>query len=232
MIKNYFKDWNTFEKTYVILSFMLIIATNILANGTIITTLYNICYIAGAILAAKGKVENYIFWFVGVFIYSIISFNQHYYGEIIINIVISLPLMIIGIIDWLKHKDDVNNSIVINNLSIKEISIVLLSQFIMFFGYYYLLKFFNTEELIISSLSIVASVLAMYFEARRSELCYYSYLTNDVIILSLWLIPVIKGNTMLLSVVICPTLLFINDIYGVYNWKRLKKIQNVEDKNE
>ena len=37
--------------------------------------------------------------------------------------------------------------------------------------------------------------------------------------------PILNGEKAMFSVIFGPLLLFINDIYGVYNWKRLKKKQ-------
>ena len=95
----------------------------------------------------------------------------------------------------------------------------------MFWGYYFLLKAFNTDLLVISSISVLTSVLASYFEARRSELSLFCYIANDLVIITLWLIPIVSGQTELISVLVGPILLLINDIYGSYNWKRLKKQQ-------
>ena len=36
---------------------------------------------------------------------------------------------------------------------------------------------------------------------------------------------VIKGDLSVIPILVWPCLLFINDCYGVYNWKKLKKIQ-------
>ena len=44
-------------------------------------------------------------------------------------------------------------------------------------------------------------------------------------IITLWLIPIISGQIELISVLVGPILLLINDIYGSYNWRRLKKQQ-------
>ena len=225
-IKDYFKDWNIFEKTYLFGGLILSILSTIIFKGSIISTIYTITYLTNAILSSKGKVESYIFGFIGVFFYGIISYSQKYYGEILISIVLSIPIMIIGVISWFKNRDKENDVIIINTLSKTEITLAILSQVFMFFGYYYLLKYFNTSELIVSALSIVASTLAIYFGARRSEICYYFYIINDFIIITLWLIPIFQGNTPLVSVLMGPLLLFINDIYRVYNWNKLKKEQN------
>ena len=95
----------------------------------------------------------------------------------------------------------------------------------MFSGYYYLLKYFNTSNLFVSTLSIVASLIATYLTARRSEYGFIGFIINDLILITLWGLPVIKGGLNLIPVLLCPVLLLINDIYGVYNWKKLKEQQ-------
>lgn len=95
----------------------------------------------------------------------------------------------------------------------------------LFWIYYFILKAFNTDLLVISTMSVVTSVLASYFEARRSELSLFCYIANDLVIITLWLIPIISGQIELISVLVGPILLLINDIYGSYNWRRLKKQQ-------
>lgn len=224
-IFNYFKDWNLFEKLFLFTGIILGVLSSIIFHGTIIDSLYTITYLTTAILMSKGKVESYFIGFFSVIFYGIVSYNQGYYGELLITIFLTFPIMIIGIISWLKHQDKEDDVVIISSLSKKEIIFAFSSQLILFWGYYFLLKVFNTDLLIISSLSIVTSVLASYFEARRSELSLFCYVANDLILITLWIIPIINRNTSLISVLIGPLLLLVNDIYGSYNWKRLKNIQ-------
>ena len=224
-IYNYFKNWNLFEKLYLFVGIVVGILTSIIFNGTIIDSLYTVTYLTTAILMSKGKVESYFIGIISVFFYGIVSYNQGYYGELLITIFLTFPMMIIGIISWLKHQDKDEDVVIISSLSKKEIVFAFSSQLILFWVYYFLLKAFNTDLLMISSLSIVTSVLATYFEARRSELSLFCYVANDLILITLWMIPIINGDTSLISVLIGPMLLLVNDIYGSYNWKRLKDIQ-------
>lgn len=225
MIKEYFKDWNKFEISFLICGLLASITSAIMFNGTIIDTLYTSLYLITALLMSKGKVECYFVGFVSVFFYGIVSYNQGYYGELIITVFLTFPIMIIGIISWLRHQDKEEDTVIISSLSKKEITIVLLSQLVLFWIYYFILKLFNTDLLVISTISVVTSVLASYFEARRSELSLFCYIANDLVIITLWLIPIINGQTELISVLVGPVLLLINDIYGSYNWSRLKKKQ-------
>lgn len=225
MIKKYFNDWNKFEKLFLICGLLVSVISAIIFNGTVIDTLYTSLYLITALLMSKGKVECYFVGFVSVFFYGIVSYNQGYYGELIITIFLTFPIMIIGIISWLRHQDKEEDTVVISSLSKKEITIVLLSQLILFWIYYFILKVFNTDLLVISTILVVTSVLASYFESRRSELSLFCYVANDLVIITLWLVPIINGQTQLISVLVGPILLLINDIYGSYNWGKLKKKQ-------
>lgn len=223
MIKKYFKDWNLYEKLYLLIGITTAIIVTIVSKSSIISMLYVITYITNALLASKGKIECYIFGFIGIIFYGYLSFQQKYYGELIILLFMSIPVMIMGVISWFRNKND--ETIIINTLSKKEITLVILSQAIMFWLYYFILKIFNTNMLIISTLSIIMSLLALYFESRRSELAFYFYILNDIVGITLWIMPILNGEKAIFSVIFGPILLFINDIYGVYNWKRLKKKQ-------
>lgn len=225
MIKKYFEDWNKFEKSFLICGLLTSIISSIIFNGTVIDTLYTSLYLIIALLMSKGKVECYFVGFVSVFFYGIVSYNQGYYGELIITAFLTFPIMIIGIISWLRHQDKEEDTVIISSLSKKEITIALLSQLVLFWIYYFILKAFNTDLLVISTMSVVTSVLASYFEARRSELSLFCYIANDLVIITLWLIPIISGQIELISVLVGPILLLINDIYGSYNWRRLKNQQ-------
>ena len=225
MIKKYFEDWNKFEKSFLICGLLTSIISSIIFNGTVIDTLYTSLYLITALLMSKWKVECYFVGFVSVFFYGIVSYNQGYYGELIITAFLTFPIMIIGIISWLRHQDKEEDTVIISSLSKKEITIALLSQLVLFWIYYFILKAFNTDLLVISTMSVVTSVLASYFEARRSELSLFCYIANDLVIITLWLIPIISGQIELISVLVGPILLLINDIYGSYNWRRLKNQQ-------
>ncbi len=229
MIKNYFKDWTKFELIFLICGLTVSILSSIIFKGTIIDTLYTSLYLITALLMSKGKVESYFVGFISTFFYGIVSYNQGYYGELIITIFLTFPIMIIGIISWLRNQDKEDDVVIISSLPRKEIIIAFASQLILFWIYYFLLKAFNTDLLVLSSISVVTSVLASYFEARRSELSLFCYIANDIVIITLWIIPVIAGETALISVLVGPILLLINDIYGSYNWKRLKETQNQKE---
>ena len=161
-----------------------------------------------------------------VVLYSIVSYINGYYGEMIIYIVIMLPMYVWGIVEWIRHKNKQTESVEVNSIKAKEWLMVSAVSVVAFVGFYFLLKALNTNELIVSTLSVVDNVFAVYLLARRSKYGFVSYIVNDLILIVLWGLPVIAGNLLVVPMLMNPIVNLINDIYGVVNWSRMQKTQN------
>lgn len=215
------KDWTKFEISFFIIGTILTVAVTIIFKSIWVEMASTLLYFWTAILQAKGKYICYIFGILCASFYAYVSYINLYYGEVILEVCCTIPLMVAGLINWLRHQDD-TDTVIVKEITKKELTIVLLSQILLFIIVYYLLKAFNTNNLIPSTLSVLASVVATYLNARRCEYGFISFIINDLILIVLWGIPVVNGDLTLIPVLLCPVLLLIGDIYGVYNWKRIK----------
>ena len=134
------KSWTKFEILFLILGTALALVLTPIFKGTVIDLGYTLLYFWTALLLAKGKYACYIIGIISTFFYAYVSYTNNYYGEVIISMCCTLPLMIIGLINWLKHQDD-TNTVIIKDITRKELIIVLISQAVLFYGYYYLLSY-------------------------------------------------------------------------------------------
>ncbi len=219
-------DWTKMEKILLFGSIILVSAIGIIFKSDILTTVCSIVGIITALLLAKGKNMGQIFGIFITILYSIVSFKNKFFGEVIIYIFLMFPMYIIGIISWIKHQNKNTNSVEVNKISNTEWIFVSIIFIFLFIGIYYLLKTFNTNELLISTISVIASLFAVYLQIRRSRFSFSFYIVNDIILILLWGIPVIQGTLILLPMFFNPVINLINDSYGFYNWKKLEKIQN------
>lgn len=225
---SFFKDWSNLEKILLFGSTTLVSLAGIIFKADILTTICAIVGIITALLLAKGKKMGQIFGLLIVALYSIVSFRNGYYGEVIIYMCIMLPMYIIGIVSWVRHQNKETNTVEVNKIKLKEWIIVLFASIVCFIGIYFLLKAFNTKQLFISSLSVIDSLFAVYLGVRRSKYSFYFYVVNDLILILLWGIPVVTGTIILIPMVFNPLINLINDLYGIYNWKKLEKVQGVK----
>lgn len=86
-----------------------------------------------------------------------------------------------------------------------------------------ILKSLNTNELVVSTLSMLASLMANYLIVRRNKYSFLFYIINDIILVILWGIPVLKGDFSLIPLLMDPILLLISDSYGLKNWNKNEK---------
>ena len=219
------KEWTIFEKILLFGSIIVISSVGLVFKSDLLTTSCSLLCIITVLLIAKGKNIGQVLGVLVTIMYSVVAYKNKYYGEVLINLLLMLPLYIIGIITWINHKDEKTNFVEINSIQKKEWIIVAIVFICAFIGIYNLLKFFNTNELIVSTISVLVSLFAAYLQMRRSRYSFSFYLINDIVLMFLWGIPVIHGNYTLFPILLNPMVNFINDMYGSYNWKRTEKIQ-------
>ena len=96
--------------------------------------------------------------------------------------------------------------------------------------FYFILAYFDTSNLILSTVSVATSFAAVYLTARRSEYYAIMYAMNDLVLIVLWTLASLADKSYL-SVLVCFAVFFINDLYGFISWRRIKKRQ-LHTKNE
>lgn len=218
------KDWNRFEKTLLFVSIILITISGIINNSEILTIITSFLMVLCALTQAKGKVISQFIGVIAIILYSIIAFQNQYYGEVIIYILVLLPMYLVGIYSWITNKNEDTNTVNQNDLSKKEWIILSVIDILLFGILYYVLRYFNTSQLVVSTLSMLASLMANYLIVRRNKYSFLFYIINDLILVILWGIPVLKGDFALIPILIDPVLLLINDSYGWKNWNKNEKV--------
>ena len=219
-MKKILKDWTKLELCILITGIVLIIGSGLYCKSTWIAIVSSITGVSCAMMQAKGKVSSQFIGLLLVVLYSILSFQNRYYGEVIIYVFIMLPLFISGIISWINNVDKKTNIVEEYKITKKEWMILTIVSIVIFVGLYNLLKLFNTSQLFVSTLSMVTSLFATYLVARRSKYGFLFYIGNDIILFILWGIPVIQGAWLLVPMLVNPIVCLINDCYAWFSWTK------------
>ncbi|MBD5086513.1 MAG: nicotinamide mononucleotide transporter [Clostridiales bacterium] len=226
MVKKIFGKWNIAESIFYVFGLALIITMSIVFKASWISAIAGIFGLSCVLFAAKGKVICvFLTWGMIVF-YSLLSYQNKYYGEVFINLCLMFPMTVIQLVAWIRNlgKDHV---VKVNSITKKEVFIVVLVACVAFVAFYFILRALNTSQLIISTISIVTSVLATYFQSRRSKYGFLAFLFNDVVLCVLWLFATLEdtANVAMLTAV---ALYVVSDIYGFISWGVLQKRQQKE----
>jgi len=181
--------------------------------------------VTSLVLNAKGNPLGQLLMIIFSIFYGVISFSFAYYGEMITYLGMSGPMALIALISWLSNPYNGKKSEVkVNTLKKKEIILMFVLSVIVTVFFYYILKAYNTSNLIPSTISVITSFIAAYLTFRRSPYFALIYAANDVVLIVLWVLATITDISYL-SVIICFIVFLVNDLYGFFNWLKMEKKQ-------
>ena len=224
LVKGYFSKgeiilWGT-SAGLILLSFCIFDRENFLTLGA------SIVGVTSLIFAAKGNPAGQALMVLFSLMYGVISYSFRYYGEMVTYLGMTAPMSLFSLGSWLKNPYNGNRSQVkINRLNPCEFIFAALLTGAVTAVFYFVLKFFDTPNLCLSTLSVTTSFAAVYLKFRRSAYYALAYAANDVILIILWILAALSDISYL-SVIICFFVFLVNDIYGFINWTRLGRQQN------
>ena len=213
-----FKDWNLFEKSWLIIFTLINVAVLIYSKEGILGFTASVTGMLSVILVAKGKISNYYFGIINVVIYGFISYNSKYYGEAMLNILYFLPMQIIGFMMWRRNNVNIDESkeVKAERMTIKEIILWSVLSGIAVIVYGIILKKLNNTLPMADSFTTVLSVTAMILMVKRYIEQWIVWIMIDIVAIYMWLF--IKSDY---NITIMWTAYLVNAVYGLYNWAKL-----------
>lgn len=225
VLKIPFKDLSKFELSLWIISVFTVSVTFFVFGQTDYLTLAaSLIGVTALIFVAKGYVIGQVLTIVFAVFYGIISFKQRYYGEMITYLGMTAPIAAVAAINWLRNPYKGTKEVVVARMSILQKWTMILLSVGVTAGFYFILKALGNASLIFSTVSITTSFLASYLTACRSPYYALAYAANDIVLIILWIIA--AGNdTGCVPMIACFTAFLANDVYGFFNWQRIRKRQ-------
>ena len=176
---------------------------------------------------AKGNPFGQFLMIIFSALYGIISYNFSYYGEMITYLGMTAPMAFLALISWLLNPYNGNKSeVCVNRIKRIEVILMFILTLVITVIFFFILKYFNTPNLIPSTLSVTTSFIAVYLTFRRSPYFALAYAANDIILIILWIMASFTDISYL-SVVICFIIFLANDLYGFISWIKMQKRQKL-----
>lgn len=180
--------------------------------------------VTSLIFAAKGHPAAQAMAIIFAVMYGIISWQFTYYGEMITYVFMSLPMAAFSLVSWLRNPSDNKNEVKVNHLSGREYIFMGALAAVVTVVFFFVLRYFNTANLIPSTISVTTSFIAVYFVFRRSPLYAVAYASNDLVLIVLWTLAAME-DIRYMSVLVCFSAFLVNDLYGFVNWQRMARRQ-------
>ena len=177
------------------------------------------------IFNAKGNPIGQALMVVFSLFYGVISYTFSYFGEMITYLGMTGPMALFALISWMRNPYNGNHAeVAVNQLKNKELAFLYVLTALVTWGFYFILDYFNTANMVPSTLSVTTSFIAVYLTFRRSPYFALAYAANDVVLIVLWSMAAVEDISYL-SVIICFVMFLVNDLYGFVSWKRMEKRQ-------
>ena len=205
---------------FILVSFLIFDRTNYM------TLTASLIGVTSLIFNAKGNPFGQLLMIIFSILYGVISFSFAYYGEMITYLGMTAPMALFALVSWLSNPYKGNRSEVkVNRIKSREIVFMLALSVVVTIVFYFILVYFNTANIVPSTISVTTSFIAAYLTFRRSPYFALAYALNDIVLIVMWTMATLTDISYL-SVIICFAMFLINDIYGYVNWLRIEKRQN------
>ena len=187
-MKDFIKNFTLTEKILWLMSAICITAAfMIFDRGNFLTLIASLFGVTAILLNAKGNPLGQMLMTFFSVMYGVISYKFAYYGEMITYLGMTGPMAVLALVSWLRHPFENNKSEVeVNHIKKGELGFMWFLAAAVTVLFYFILRHFNTANLVFSTASVTTSFVAVYLTFRRSELFSLGYAANDVILIILW----------------------------------------------
>lgn len=204
---------------------VIIISFFVQGGSGAVSLITSLIGVTSLIFVAKGNPIGQALGIVFALLYGAISYTFAYYGEMITYLGMTMPMAVFSLISWLRHPFNGSHAEVeVGSISKREQGFMWILAAAVTVVFYFILKYFNTANIIPSTVSVTTSFLAVYLTFRRSPYYAAAYAANDIVLIVLWILAAMKDISYT-SVVMCFAAFLANDIYGFINWRRMGRRQ-------
>ena len=227
-IKRFFETISWYEYLFLLICLATYITLSVVFKSGIITTLNALFGFLAVFFISKGNVIGQILGIIQIPFYCYIAYANRYFGELIICLVISFPMCAMSVFSWIRNINSSCGDIKVNTkIAWKEWLAVIIISLIVGVGVYFLLDYFNTYQVVLSTLSVITSAIAYYIVMRRNGYGFVFYIANNIFCMLLWIILVVENNDLSHIITFFNYIIYaVMNIRGIFNFIKLKREQN------
>jgi nicotinamide mononucleotide transporter len=224
-IKSYFSDWTMLEKLWLITVCTIMTVIWYINGDSVFLLALTLTGCLNLVLGAKGKIAGLYFAIINCLLYSYQCMGVKLYGEVMYNMLFSIPVSAIAIYLWNKNKDD-DGKIRFKVMPMKVIIVTFVGTLIAVFLYAKALNLLGGNLAFMDSLTTVVSVVASILYLMRFSEQWLMWVGVNALSIVMWVMVYASGDKSALIIIVMKVTNLLNSLYGYYNWKQIAN--NVE----
>jgi nicotinamide mononucleotide transporter len=208
----------------VLASFIISLIVGIIFNDYIWGTLTLFFGFVNAYYMSIGSWKNYIYGILFTITYAIVCTINGLYGWLIFSILFYLPVQIYGIINWFKNKTD--EQVEMKSFTFKTSVIICTVIFLGSACFGFVLSLIPNQNLaFFDSTSQIINICGVVLVSIRFRECWYVWLANNIIDLTIWTINLINITPNSQMAFITSVMYLIMNVIGLICWIKIEKKQ-------
>lgn len=218
-IEGELKGWGKYESIVFPLVIVSITIISCYMHDLSVAIVSAVCGICATITAGKGKISCYLFGILNNLLYSYISYENAFWGNLALNMLYYLPMQFAGIYHWKNHLKKETQEIYKTKLSVRERFLYFGGAIVLCVCGYYLLVYLNDANPFMDAVTTVLSVVALILTVKRCVEQWYLWTVVNALCVLMWLGAYIHGSHCFATVLMWSTY-FALGIYFLNNWNR------------
>ena len=218
-IKNELYGWKKLEIFLICAALIVIICNTLILKDNIIAIISAICGILYTIIAGKGKISCYIFGVCGSVCYSILSWQNALWGNLLLYLCYYIPAQVWGFFSWGKNINKSSHAIFKRELKLRYKFLIVLVSIAGSVITAYILRYFNDSNPAVDGMTTFLSIIGMFLTVKRYIEQWIIWFIVNVFSLIMW-INVVLGGVKAYSTLIMWSVYVILAIYFYFEWRK------------
>lgn len=185
----------------------------------IISSAAAICGIFCVVICAAGKKSQYYWGFANIIAYVIVSWQNKFYGEVMLNALYYFPSQFVGLYLWKKNYNESGGQVNGKKMKPAVLALTLVGTGIGIVLYKELLALLGGSSAWLDSTSTVISITANALMVTRYREQWVLWIIVDSVTVIMWA----KGGDPIMTTMWAVYL--INAFYGYINWTKISRQQ-------
>lgn len=228
-LKESFGQLNRFEWGLWLCSLAVVALSFLLTpDPDIFNLLTSLVGVTALIFLAKGMLLGQILSVLFSVLYGIVALMFNYWGEVITYVCMTLPMSVVALVQWARNPYKESCEVAVARVRAGQIVVMSLLAVAVTAVFYFVLRALQTPNLLMSTVSVTTSFVAVYLTALRSPYYALGYACNDLVLIVLWVLATIEEPAYA-PMIACFVMFFFNDLYGFVNWQKMQRHQEREN---
>lgn len=222
MLRNFWIGFSTGEKLFMWGTVLLQIIVYIIAPDSWYGIAAGIADCISVILTAKGRWMMYPIGFIQNFTYTILAFQNRFYGEVMEQMFYVIT-MFWGMYTWAKNmnvNEDGTQDVKTRKFTATEWILSIAATLVMTWSFGFVLQKMGAAQAYTDAATNVMALFAQIMMVKRYREQWVWWIVIDLLCIKMWFVA---GNWSMVAMYIAWT---ANCLYGWRNWTKLNKAQS------